>query len=57
MNNEGKTTYKNLWDNPYTGRRWHECGACKGVVSAKAETCRHCGATFKNGPAKRGGER
>ncbi len=47
-------TYKNEWDNPYTGRRWHECGGCKGVVSSDAEVCRHCGAVFLNAPKKRG---
>lgn len=43
-----KAAYKNTWDNPYTGRVWHECGACRGKVSAKATVCRHCGAAFLN---------
>ena len=46
--NQGKIAYKNKWDNPYTGRIWHECGGCKGRVSAKATGCRHCMATFAN---------
>ena len=43
-----KAAYKNTWDNPYTGRVWHECGACRGKVSAKATECRHCGVIFLN---------
>lgn len=39
---------KYLWDNPYTGRTWCQCGACQGVVSRKSETCKHCGAHFLN---------
>ena len=43
-----RTAYKNKWDNPFTGRVWHECGGCRGRVSAKATVCRHCGAVFLN---------
>lgn len=39
-------TCKNTWDEPYTGRVWHECGSCRGRVSAKSTECRHCGALF-----------
>lgn len=40
--------YKNKWDDPFTGRVRHECGGCRGRVSAKATVCRHCGAVFIN---------
>lgn len=43
-----KASCKYTWDNPNTGRVWHQCGACCGKVSAKATVCRHCGAVFLN---------
>lgn len=46
MENEGKMAYKNCWDHPFSDRVWHECGACRGIVSKKAKVCRHHGATF-----------
>lgn len=47
------STMKNEWDNPYTGRVWHECGTCRRKVSKKAETCPYCGAAFLNIPKKK----
>ena len=45
-------TYKNKWYDMDTGRTQHECGACRGKVSATATECRHCGAIFWNAPKK-----
>jgi len=37
---------KNRWDNPYTGRIWHECSECMGIVSKKSIICKHCFSKF-----------
>ena len=43
---EDKFAYKNMWDNPYSGRLWYECSSCKSKVSKKAIYCERCGVKF-----------